>query len=451
MSYCKNLIRQKFIEPYLHKSTECIGVELEYPLIYKDVQLNTQKIILDLFKHLKDNYEFKDDKLDMYDNPLSVKNEIGDTIKLEGRYEIIEFAMQKDLNINCIAKRFFKYFTIVQKFLKSYNCFLTGMGSNLVDCQEKIHLVESDFTYAIHDYIRKYTFYKNPNFFLTNMQSIQTHLEVPMNSNSQFEGENLLKALNLFSKLDFVRAILFSNSLPNEFSIPRDLSYSKDLLCFRDFNWKHAGFPDTGSVNTVFKSLDELINYFSNLKLYFKRVKNHYKAFKGPNIADYFKDEQQNDDVLCVFRYLKNVALNSYATLEIRSDCTQPLIDTFSPVAFHLGLLQRINEAIELTDRFFQDNKVQYSNSTLRLMAINDIEIVNDNFMRRYLYSLYNLSRQALMSRGFGEEKYLLCLEKRIERLECPAKIVKKQLITGVSLNTIIEQCSVLKMEEIVT
>lgn len=134
--------------------------------------------------------------------------------------------------------------------------------------------------------------------------------------------------------------------------------------------------------------------------------------------------------------------LNHYATIEIRSDCTQPLKDAFAPVAFSLGLSRKVDEALAITEQFFKDNNIKHTYTELRQMAITDKKIVDEEIMKAYLQKLYNLAKSALEERGFGEEKHLLCLQERINKLECPAKKQKKLLEKGTPLSEIIKQCS---------
>lgn len=98
------------------------------------------------------------------------------------------------------------------------------------------------------------------------MQSIQTHLDIPTSS----DGQALLNTFNLFNKLEFVRAILFSNSLPNKTSLPPNYFYPENVLCARDFNWDFSEFP-RDHINQEFHFLDELAEYISKIKLYKKR------------------------------------------------------------------------------------------------------------------------------------------------------------------------------------
>lgn len=439
----RELIRQKFIEPYLQKNEEYIGVELEYPLVQMDNQVNSKEVVLELFEYLKENFGFHDGKKGTDGCLIRVNNENGDGISIEYCYEIIEFAMQKDLNLNNIADRFYKYFNIVQDFFmkKRKGLFLTGMGTNLISNSTCVHLGKHPYHTAINEYINKYTTYKNPNYFLTNMQSIQTHLDIPIKNKKERE-KILLDTLNLFNTLDFVRGILFSNSLPNETFAPPNLDYPKETLCARDFNWVHTEFPDTGCIDKKFETINELSDYMAGLKLYFRKCGENYQAFKPTTISDYFSNPNQVDDVLNIYRYLKHVVLNLYTTLEIRSDCIQPLKDTFAPTAFNLGISRRVKEATELTERFFKDNNIKYPNSILRSMAINDEKIVDSRIMRKYLQKLYDLAKEALEEREMGEEKHLYCLQERIDTLQCPAKFQKEQLLRGVSLGEIIKECS---------
>lgn len=441
MNRGRELLKEKFIVPYLKKNEEYIGIELEYPLILDDDQVDSKKVVLSLLKYLKENYGFHDDKVGKDGCLVRVKNNNGDGISADYRYEIIEFAMQKDLNLNIIADRFYRYFNIVQEFFVKHGCFITGMGTNLTSDATRVNHTTDPYCFGLNEYIKKYTSYKNPKYFLTNMQSIQTHIDIPIKNEK--EGEQiLLNTLNLFNMLDFVRGILFSNSLPNVTSAPPNLDYPKETLCARDFNWLHTELPDTGCVDEKFNTIDELLDYMLNLKVYLRKCGDDYQEFKQTSIKEYFSNPKQVDDILSIFRYFKNVVLNRYAALEIRSDCIQPLKDTFAPTAFNLGISRRINEATELTLKFFKDNKITYTNSVLRQMAIDDKKIVEDKIMQEYLQKLYDLARAALEERGFGEEKHLYCIQKRIDALQCPAKLQKQQLLNGFSLNEIIKQCS---------
>lgn len=441
MNRRRELLKEKIINPYLNKKTEYIGVELEYPIIFKDRNVESKKLIADLFNHLKEKHHFKNEELDIDGNVVSVKNSFGDKVSLDYRYEVIEFAMQKDLNLNDIAERFLKIFEQVQKFLNEHNCFLTGMGTNLSDDATQMNLINTSFWNAFYNYQKKFTNYKKAYCFISNMQSIQTHLEIPTANVANDDGSTLLKGFNLFNKLEFVRALLFSNSLPNKTSIPENYTYPENVLCARDFNWDYSEFP-RDHVDKKMHTLDELAEYLSKIKLYKKKIAHGFKEINGPTIEEYFSNPNQKDDVLDVFRYFGNVVLNLYTTLEIRSDCTQPLKDTFAPVAFNLGISRKLDEATAITEQFFKDNKIHHTNSELRRMAITDKKIVDDDIMRSYLQKLYNLAKAALEERGFGEEKHLLCLQERIDKLECPAKKQMRQLAQGTPLEDIIKQCA---------
>ena len=438
MSLAKELIMKKFIAPYLSKKeTNYIGIELEYPIIFKDSNINAKALILELFAFLKEKHNFKDEELDLDGNVASVKNTAGDKISLDYSYNTLEFAMQEDLNLNNIADRFFKIFKLVQQFLKEHNCFLTGMGTNLICNTDQVTLINTSSWKACYNYQEKFTKHKKSKCLATNMQAIQTHLDIPTSS----DGQALLKTFNLFNKIDFVRAILFSNSLPNETTLPENYAYPENALCVRDFNWDYSENP-RDHIDKDFHTIDELVEHIFKIKLCAKKTTNGVKEINGPSIEEYFSNPNQEDDVIDIFRYFGNVVLNHYATIEIRSDCTQPLKDAFAPVAFSLGLSRKVDEALAITEQFFKDNNIKHTYTELRQMAITDKKIVDEEIMKAYLQKLYNLAKSALEERGFGEEKHLLCLQERINKLECPAKKQKKLLEKGTPLSEIIKQCS---------
>lgn len=428
------IINEYFIEPMLKKNDRHIGMELEYPLIMNE-NTNAKSLVMKMFDYLIESFGFKEEKKDINGNVIRIESKEGDRISADYHYEIIEFAMNKSLCINDIEKRFIMYFNSVQEFLKKYGAFLTGMGTNLRKKSPDFIYTKDAYCDAFNGYITQYLNKRLQDAYICSMQSVQTHLDI--------DGNELLEQFNLFTKLDFVRGILFSNSLPNNNLFPEGVKCDDKTLCVRDFYWQNSGIPNTELIDCEFKSLEELTEYFSNKKIFIERNKNKLYPIEAISINDYFEKDDSIEESIKSCRFFENVVINLHHTLEFRGDCIQPLKDTFAPSAFNLGISANIKKADIITKEFFKKNNIILKNSELRKYAVLDKKIVDDDIMREFLYKLYDISNEGLVNRGYGEEKYIECLKERIASLQCPAKKQKLLIESGTkSVDEIILDCS---------
>ncbi|UKI36010.1 MAG: hypothetical protein L6V93_18640 [Clostridiales bacterium] len=132
---------------------------------------------------------------------------------------------------------------------------------------------------------------------------------------------------------------------------------------------------------------------------------------------------QKGDDIDCYLSF-KNVEITARGTLEVRSDCTQPLNSLFAPCAFNLGILCNLDAAISDVDGFFDENSIAMSNTELRNIVVSGK--LNKNLRRRYVVrflftTLWKSPPRRLKKRGLGEEKLIEPLYKRAVTLRCPA------------------------------
>ena len=140
----------------------------------------------------------------------------------------------------------------------------------------------------------------------------------------------------------------------------------------------------------------------------------------------------------------KNVEITRRGTLEIRSDCAQPLGSAFAPPACNLGMLLGLSEAEELMEEFFvhlpqEFNQSQKRNALLRHMVIQGEPLpVKAPDLQTLLIRLVALAEDKLKERGHGEEQLLKPLFQRAETLFCPAKVIRQRLSTGDSLASVI-------------
>ena len=428
----EKIIREKLINPYYKKEPEYIGVEIETFIVAFDDRVGTKAAICEVFEKLVEDYQFHvavrgtDGCLVRVDNGV-------DAISCDYSYQLLEFSMGKAHTICEISDRFKKYYNIIMPLLKERGHFFTGLATNHfpIDYSENKNFTMDPFYTKVREYVKTYTNHKDPTYFYTMMASVQTHVDV--------NAEKLLDLYNLFNKLDFVRAILFSNSIPNETRQQNYFQYPENLLCARDIIWDKQGLPNTGLIDQEFHTMDDLVEYISNLKVFIEAKNGELKIFEPITLNEYFEDISKENIGLSCFRSFEHVVLNNNHVLEVRSDCTQPIADAFAPVAFNIGIAQKMQEAEKLVNDFMHEKKIQKTNSELRYMAITNQTITEKEEMRKFLKGLYEIARQGLVERGYKEEVFIDCLVERIETGLNPALKMKKMRSEGYTMLEIAE------------
>jgi gamma-glutamylcysteine synthetase len=388
----RNLIYDKYIKPFYDKydSGEIgfVGVELEFPLINLNKKPVSTSITNQLMKHIvSQDWGFSISCIDDNGNICEVKRTLTngeEVIGFDNSYNNLEFSMAKARTIAAISERFYNYLSNILDFLGQYDYTIIGIGSNQYKQYIEDSPVETEPYKTIHKYLTDAPYYDNGqesltyhnyNIFPAYISSVQTHVDV--------EPEHLADAFNLFSRLDFVRAILFSNS-PPLYDMPIEL---KDYICCRDYLWENSGFaynPESVGKNDFFANdYDDIIDNYLQRSI-FMRIRQDasgttkYEHFKPVPLYKYFSDPAFDAIPEDIFSFLsfKTVELTFRGTLEIRSDCAQQLENAFAPVYFNFGLSKNLQNACQLCDDFWDLHDLyKISNSTLRNQILSGKKI----------------------------------------------------------------------------
>ncbi len=409
MNY-KDIIKDRFIKPLLHKKTGTIGVELEFPLLNLNKESVDKEKALSLLRYFLDK-GFKVEDTDTDGNPAFITNEYGDCISFDNSYNNIEFSMNYGDNLNEISERFYKYFKSAQDFVKQYNYIITGMGTN----PYKKYITQNHVSYLVYnmvdEYLHKFNGDNTHNYpdFPSYLSSVQTHLDINI--------EDLPKTATLFAKIDFLRGLLFSNSPDFDFG---------NTLCFRDYLWSKSAFgickTNTGAVDEEYRTLEDIEESFYNRHIFNNKRDGKYNCFYPIPLKDYFENNEPDD--IEYFLSFRHIEITCRGTFEIRSDCAQPLKDAFVPPAFNLGIAHNINKAIEITEYLLENKNL--SNSYLRRCVAqgNGIVEFDKDKLKNYAVKMIKLAEDGLKSRNLGEEKLIDVLYQRAENMECPAKYI---------------------------
>ena len=451
-------IRDKLFEQFI-KPTEqkknFIGIEIEIPII----NLNKEAVDFNVVHNITDRFQkqysdFEKDGIDYDDNVFSLKNpNTEDIFCYDCSYNNIEFAMGKEKDLFSINDRFSEYYAFTKECFEEYNHTLTGMGINPYRKYNKNQPIPSERYLMLYHHLKSFKNYRNvpmhfhdyPEYGMFSSAS-QVQLDV--------YKDELVKTINAFSKIEPIKALLFSNSVL--------VDENKHVTCFRDALWEystHGVNPhNIGMYDVDFKDIEDLQAYLESLNIYCVMRDGAYINFPSMNLLEYFKKDYVKGEIYgngkykeieirpCIsdIKYLrpfKFINLTFRGTVEFRSVCTQPIRDSMSVAAFHLGLKERLDELDELIGN---DNVIYHKGYTageLRKLLIQDElpAFIDKNALCKLTKDVVDLAECGLKERGIGEEKFLSPLYDRIKEHSNPGKDIITQMNNGGELEKIIK------------
>ena len=450
----RDKLYDEFIKP-TNQDKNFIGIEIEIPIINLDkkaVDFDVVHTITDKFQ--KQFNDFKADGIDYDGNVFALKNPKNEYIVCyDCSYNNIEFAMGREKELFSINERFSEYYAFVKESFEEYNHTLTGMGINPYRKYNINEPIPSERYLMLYHHLKSFSNYENipmhfhkyPEYGMFSSAS-QVQLDVTR--------ENLIQTINVFSKIEPIKALLFSNSV----------LYGEDdkYTCFRDALWEystHGVNPhNIGVYDVDFKDINDLQAYLESLNIYCVMRDGAYINFPSMNLLEYFKQDYVSGEIYCDGEYrkidvkplisdikylrpFKFINLTFRGTVEFRSICTQPIRDSMCVAAFHLGLKDKLDELEEIVSK---DNVLYhrgYTAGELRKLLIQDKlpEFINLDCLCDLSREIVDLACDGLEQRGIGEEIFLNPLYDRIKRRSNPGKDVIKSVNNGIEIEKIIE------------
>ena len=450
----KYKLYNEFIKPTTQKKNY-IGVEIEILIINLDKKAVNFDVVHKVTDEFQNEYpDFKTDGIDFDGNVFSLKNsKTDDILCYDCSYNNIEFAMGKEKDLFSINERFSEFYNFVKKSFREYNHTLTGMGINPYRKYNLNQPIPSERYLMLYHHLKSYKNYKNirmqfheyPEYGMFSSDS-QVQLDV--------HKDNLVKTINVFSKIEPIKALLFSNSVL--------FGEDNTLTCFRDILWEystHGVNPhNIGGYDVDFKDLDDLQAYLESLNIYCVMRDGAYINFPSINLLDYYSREFVSGEIYCKGKYrkidirpcledinylrpFKFINLTFRGTIEFRSICTQPIRDSMCVAAFHLGLKDKLDEMDEIIKNDDVIYHKGYTASELRKLFIQrDIpSFIDKNDLCRLTREIVDLASDGLKERGIGEEIFLKTLYERIKNHTNPGKSFINSINNGVRLEKIIE------------
>ncbi|MBQ1546121.1 MAG: glutamylcysteine synthetase [Clostridia bacterium] len=449
-----NELYKKYIEPTKPERGHYIGVEFEMPIVNLSGEAVDFDIVHALTRKFIDKFGFEVSGIDDDKNVYACTDgKTGDILSYDCSYNNLELSFGKESNLNTIYDRFQKYYTFITNTLNADRHALTGMGVNPHrDVNRNIPIENGRYRMLFH-HLHSYTKYKLPMYFHkypqygTFSSASQVQLDV--------EFEKLAQTLNTFSKLEPIKALLFSNSVL--------LGEDSDFLCCRDMFWEnspHGINPhNVGMYDCEFSGVDDILGYIASTSIYCAERGDKYINFEPVNIVEYFNSKSIAGEYfshetgkyeqieftpekgdLRFLRTFKFEDLTYRGTIEFRSVCCQPISDCMTTAAFHLGLM---NELDKLSEVFDSDTVLYhhgYTASELRHLFVRGIvpECIEQDKLWERAKEVTDIAYNALQKRGMGEERFLAPLYDRISHRTNPAKTMLTLLNGGTPLDEII-------------
>ncbi len=451
----RNRIIDKYIAPTEKKREAFIGVEIELPIVNLSRRPVDFAVIHQLTEEFIRTFRFEPEGRDDEGFIYAAKDPgNGDILSYDCSYNNLEFSFGREKNLHAIRKRFQEYYQWFQDRFKPLGYTLTGMGVNpFRKYNHNVPIPNERYRMLFHHLASYERFRHLPMYFHdfpaygTFSSASQVQLDV--------DREHLTETIRVFSKLEPVKAVLFSNSVL--------LGDREDLLCCRDMMWENSSHGinphNIGMFQHLPESVEELCDYIENSSLYCVMRDGKYINFEPVPLPEYFSRPFTEGEVfngteyepvqvipeiddLEYLRTFKFEDLTFRGTIEYRSVCCQPVSDAMTVAAFHIGLKEKLEEA----DRLMEEDRVLYHHgydaAELRKLLVKRQRpaFIDEDGLYELCKKVLDLAGQGLKERGFGEEIYLEPLYERVKNRQNPAEVMLEALEQGRDIREIIQE-----------
>ena len=449
----RETLHDEFIRP-TYERKNFIGIEIEIPIVNLDKDPVNFDVVHEVTARFSRQFgDFKSNGIDYDGNVFSLKNGNNDDIVCyDCSYNNIEFAMGREKELFSINDRFSEYYAFTKEAFEEYNHTLTGMGINPYRKYNESVPIPSERYLMLYHHLKSYSRYLDKPMYFHNYPEYGM-----FSSASQVQldvyKDDLVQTIIVFSKIEPIKALLFSNSVLFE--------ENNHITCFRDALWEYSTHGinphNIGMYDVDFKSINDLQSYQESLNIYCVMRDGAYINFPTMNLYDYFKMESVTGEIYdngeyreieikpCIrdieyLRPFKFINLTFRGTVEFRSVCTQPISDSMSVSAFHLGLNGRLDELEELINNDDVIYHKGYNASELRKLLIQDElpSFVDGNGICKLSRDVVDLASDGLEERGLGEEVFLKPLYERIRQHTNPGKNIIDSVNRGVPIEKLI-------------
>lgn len=426
----QKLINNRFIAALQKPRTNYIGIEIEMPIVNLRGEKTNKSVSIAAVNQAIEHFDFKPRKFD--DEGIcheAVCDDTGDVFSFDCSYNNFEISLGRVRTLHEAQARFRDYVSFINTKLGRKDHLLTGLGINPNYQINDYNFVPSPRYRMLEGYLKKCQswdgFFHPYIGYGTFSSASQVQLDV--------NEDTLCKTIEAFSLVEPLKAVLFANSyLPDK----------PELLCVRDYFWEQSthgiNYRNVGFFEPLPKTIDEITEYLSMASLFCTERDGKYLFFYPVPFDEYinshgiqgeyydgeyhtcsFKPKTQD---ITYLRTYKQIDLTARGTLEFRSACTQPLGEAMTVAAFHLGLMDRIDDLTKLLYGSFLYKCDETPARLRRQMNRRDfLSFVNADELKALLINVLQLCAEGLKDRGYSEDIYLEPLFDRAKTLTSPS------------------------------
>lgn len=452
----RQLLFDRYIRPTMKKKKCYVGIEIEMPIVNLAAEAVDFNIIHNITREFISQFDFTPSGIDEDGNIYAAEHKgSGDILSYDCSYNNLELSFGKECCLFSVQDRFYAYYSYLNDLFGGYNYTLTGMGVNPYRIYNHNVPIPNGRYRMLYHHLHSYTKYSDvPMYFHSHPEfgTFSSASQVQLDA----EYDSLVKILNVFSKLEPIKALLFSNSVL--------LGEREDILCCRDMLWEnstHGINPhNVGMFGEYFDNADDILTYLETTSIYCVERGDKYINFPPVNICDYLKSssvkgeyydkasgeyreievEPSTDDIKYL-RTFKFEDLTYRGTVEFRSVCCQPIRDVMTVAAFHSGAMERVDELDKLldADRILYNRGYTAAELRKQLVCASLPEYIDVDGMYALAGSVLEIISDGLRAKGDGEEVLLAPLYDRVKNRTNPAKHMLTQLADGVPIESIIK------------
>jgi len=434
-----------------------IGIEAELPIVTHQGEAVSLSIIQNLFGYLeKEGFQIEKDSFSNYMISASRVNAESaqqfdsaiDVITLDTGYSTLEIALAPQTNLHTIQFYFSEIMAILVNYFHQQNCSILGYGIQPITPPSRRLLLPKE----------RYLFFEkfSPNNIIPKSEGADAHLltitasnqcHIDISRKDAIQGTNVLNALSGLQIIFHANSPIWGGKIDATYKANREIFWE---FCYPD-RVNQMGIPPR------FESIEDYIDYLLLFKpMLVKRDnqllqilnKETFKDFllnKTPTIGQTLAGKKlvihpRKKDIhdLNAFCYFNARLVPKYGTIESRMCCQQPPNETLTPTAVTLGLLENLEAAATLMEKFPWETWKE-----IRLNALQHTfkTSVNGKSLLPVLTEFLDIATQGLKKRGLGEAVFLAPLYERLKRKKAPAdeaiNIFEKQGMKG-----FLEHCS---------
>jgi len=439
----KQRLYNRYIVPTEKKSTVNAGIELELPIVNLRREAVDFSVVHELTLAFGKRFAFAADKYDDEGELLAViDKDTGDILTFDCSYNTLEISLGIVDNLHDADTRLLPYLEFIQAFLQKREHTVVGLGinphreyNNHIPIQNGRYRMLFRHLSLYEKHLDKKKFLPYPAFGMFTAAS-QIQLDI-------LPGK-LIHTLKIFNALEPFKSVLFANS-PMK---------SEGLLLARDQLWSDSmqGYNprNIGSHDPVPNTIDELLEYMLDASIYCTERGGKYFNFMPIPLRGYFTSQNITAEYwldggykketlvpaledLAYFRTFKFQDPTFRGTVEFRSVCAQPLRERLTVAAFHLGLIDRLDELDELLAGDSSLYRHGFSAAELRDLLNREIwpDFIDQKTLSKALVRILNIADEGLRKRGKNEEVFLRPLYDRAEQLKSPAREYTERRAAG--------------------